>query len=197
MQFHIFNCMQVYFTSADEVAQENLAMTRANINNTPESRSLFKKLRRIVEANPLLKLFKASYEVFAQGTKNFRLVFTHGRDNRPPDQHARKFNLPQVGTAQQNSEVAGVYHIDGDADAGQRSIVVHHRAEFCRDGKEKLTELQSTFRLRVPLCYPLLFLFGEEGPISLHFTIAFQHEYKLTAHELFFSLSPKAGATMG
>ena len=187
----------MFFTSADEVTQANLAMTRANINNTPESKILFSKLLGAVRTvNPLFKLFKASYEVFEQDanrTKNFRLVFTHGRENRPPNQHARKFNLPQAGNPQQNAEVAGVFHLDGDSENGHRSIAVNYRAEACRNGLEKLTELPSTFRLRVSLCYPLLFLYGEEGSMPFHHTLKIT---LLTVIILSFLSRPKGGATM-
>ena len=56
---------QVFFTSADEVTQQDLAMHRANIEGSTKSRSIMQKLRNaVVRCNPLFKTSKAMEELY-------------------------------------------------------------------------------------------------------------------------------------
>lgn len=131
--------LQLYFIGNDEV-QTDQRCTYILGTRRPIVLNLQKMFE---EHNDLIKTFKTA--LYRMPTDDYKLVIR--ADRRPPGEHERRFNAPEV------DDVAVV--ISGD-DCDRRDIVIQKRS----DGLLRISE---THRSYDALQYPVIFPRGEDG----------------------------------
>ena len=133
-------------------------------------KKVFERLGAIfgTQCNPYMVLYKKMHEVEeahranseARGEKwepNVKMFIGRVR----PGQHPGRYNDCQVG------EIAAVFTSENDLPPADFSVCVYPRYT----GRPKLHELAATNENTDPMCYPLLFPFGDKGMnLTLNFS---------------------------
>lgn len=136
------------------MAQQQTVGTSSRLRHNLDS-AIFRQLQTVLrDHNSYLRSFLTVQELLDNGhvTEDIKIVLY--ADKRPPEDHARTYNLPT------SNEVAILLPTNLADEVSSRVVVCDYRANQTIPGLQRFTD---THRSYDPLSYPLLFPFGTDG----------------------------------